>query len=35
MTILHKPFAVGDFISVVRETRTRALHARLTARDAA
>jgi hypothetical protein len=35
MTILHKPFAVGDVISVVRETRTRALHARLAARDAA
>ena len=35
MTILHKPCAVGDFISVVRETRTRAMHTRLAARDAA
>jgi hypothetical protein len=34
MTILHQPFAVGDFISVVWETRARALHARLAARDA-
>jgi len=35
MTILHKPFSVGHFISVGRETRTRTLHARLAARDAA
>jgi len=34
MMILHKPFAVGDFIRL-GGTRTRALHARLGTRDAA
>ena len=34
MTILYQPFAVSDLISVVRETPTPALQARLAARDA-